>query len=150
MRTLLLFAVLAVAVPDRPDPDRGKVQTDNRPFIERLQGEWQVVTSLSSGKPHTGVKPGDAVFVFQGDKLSITRPKLTNVYQFTVDPNKTPMGFTMKATILNGKESKASAVSLGIIKIEGDLVSICLRPVNNEFASNAGTTTILWQVKRTK
>ena len=150
MRTILLFAALASAVPDRPDPDKDKVQSDNRPFIERLQGEWQVVTSLTAGKPHIGVKPGEAVFVFKGDKLSITRPNLTNVYQFTVDPGKTPMGFTMKATILNGKEPKASAVSPGIIKIEGDLVSICLRPVNNEFASNAGTNTILWQVKRSK
>src|SRR5207248_3004210 len=114
-RALMIFAACAIAAPDRPDPDRDKVQADNRPFLERLQGEWQVVTSLTAGRPHTGVKPGDAVFVFKGDKLSITRPNLTNVYQITVDPVKSPMGFTMKATILNGKESKASAASPGII-----------------------------------
>ena len=148
MRLTLLLAFLVVAVPDRPDPDKGANQSDNRPLTERLQGEWQVVTSLSAGKPHTGVKPGDAVFIFAGDKLSITRPNLTNVYEYTIDPSKSPMAFTMKARTLNGKETKTSAPATGIIKIEGDMVSICLRPINNEFASNVSTTTILWQVKR--
>jgi uncharacterized protein (TIGR03067 family) len=149
MRTLLMFAVLAVAVPDRPDPDKDK-GSDTRPLQEQLQGEWQVIAATSAGKPQAAVKPGEVVFIFTGNRLAIRRPKLENVYEFTIDPTKSPPGITIQAKILNGKETKSAALSAGIVKIEGDVVSICVRPVNGQFASNANTTTILWQAKRAK
>jgi len=144
MRCLLMFAVLAAAVPDRPDP----TPNEARPLQEQLQGEWQVVAALTGGKPIATLKPGEAVFIFAGDRLTIRRPTLENIYEFTIDATPNPAAIKVRSKKIAGKDVDGAPV-IGIIKIEGDLLSICLRPVNG-FASTPETKATLWQVKRAK
>jgi uncharacterized protein (TIGR03067 family) len=144
MRAALMIAVLAVAVPDRPDP----TPKEARPLQEQLQGEWQVVAALTAGKPIATLKPGEAVFIFAGDRLTISRPTLENVYEFTIDATPNPAAISVRSKRIAGKEVNGAPV-MGILKIEGDLLSICLRPVNG-FASTPETKATLWQVKRAK
>lgn len=145
MRCLLMLAVLAVAVPDRPNP----TPKEARPLQEQLQGEWQVVSAMTAGKPIATLKPGEAVFIFAGDRLIIRRPNLENVYEFTIDGTPNPAVISLRSKKIAGKDVNKPAPVIGILKIEGDLLSICLRPVNG-FASTPETKATLWQVKRAK
>ena len=145
MRILLLFAGAVLAAPDRPDP----TPKEARPLQEHLQGEWQVVAAVLGGKPQPALKPGETVFIFAGDRLTIRRPNLENVYEFNLDAKQNPAVINLRSVILAGKERKGGAFIPGILKVEGDMLSICLRPVNG-FVSDASNKVILWQVKRTK
>jgi uncharacterized protein (TIGR03067 family) len=143
MRNVLILAVAVFAVPDRPDPTP---KESSRPLQEQLQGEWVVVQALASGKPLVALKPGEAVFVFAGDRLTIRRPNLENVYEFTIDPKQNPATINIRTAKLAGKDVKGANIA-GILKIEGDVLSICLRP-SNGFVSDANTKSTLWQVRR--
>ncbi len=144
MRCLLMFAVLDVVVPDRQYPS----PKEARPPQEQLQGEWQVVAALTGGKPIATLKPGEAVFIFAGDRLTIRRPTSENIYEFSIDATPNPAAIRVRSKKIAGKDVNGAPI-IGIIKIEGDLLSICLRPVNG-FASTPETKATLWQVKRTK
>ena len=144
MRAALMIIVLGIAVPDRPDP----IPKEARPLQEQLQGEWRVVAALTGGKPIATLKPSEAVFVFAGDRLTIRRPTLVNIYEFTINATPNPAAIRVRSKKIAGKDVDGAPV-IGIIKIEGDLLSICLRPVNG-FASTPETKATLWQVKRAK
>jgi uncharacterized protein (TIGR03067 family) len=143
MRSLLILAIAVFAVPDRPDPTPREL---SRPLQEQLQGEWVVVQALASGKPLVALKPGEAVFVFAGDRLTIRRPNLENVYEFKIDHKQNPAAINIRTAKIAGKDVKGANIA-GILKIEGDVLSICLRP-GNGFVSDATTKSTLWQVRR--
>ena len=149
MREFLMIAVLAVAVPDRQDPTPRKAGSS----ADQLPGEWQLVTALRNGMPHGATKPGEAVFIFEASQMTIQRPWLKNVYAFTIDTTKNPWTVEMRSTNLGGKEMKNNGTVPGIVKLEGDTLSICVRsggPRPTEFTSLLGENTILWQLKRGK
>jgi uncharacterized protein (TIGR03067 family) len=149
MRAVLMVAVLAVAVPDRPNPRPNAA----RPFAEQLPGEWQVVTALTNGRPHLGTKPGEAVFIFEGDRMTISRPTLKNIYAFTIDTTKNPWTIDMKSVNIGGKAVKSAGTVPGIVKLENGTLSLCFKsggPRPSEFTSTPDSRTILWQLKRGK
>src|SRR6516162_3798848 len=131
MRVVLTLAVVVFVVPDRPNP----MLNEGRPLQEQLQGEWQVAVALVGGKPQPALKPGETVFIFTGDRLAIRRPTLENFYEFTIDASQSPAAINLRSVKIAGKETKGKSQAVpGIVKIEGDMLSICLRPVNG-FAS---------------
>jgi uncharacterized protein (TIGR03067 family) len=148
MRAVLMIAVLAIAVPDRQDP----TPKEARSLQQQLQGEWQVVAALSNGAPHPGTKVGVSVFVFKGDQMIIQRPDNKNIYSFAVDATKNPIAMDFASKNIAGKDVKGAAVP-GVVKLEGDILSICVKsggPRPTVFASPPGERIILWQMKRVK
>ena len=148
MRALFITAILVTA-PDRPNPTPDVA----RPFTEQLTGEWQVVASQLAGSPHMTVKPGQALFVFAGDKMMLRRldSEKQFTYTFTLDTAKSPATFDFGTA----KTKASTKFAAGIIKIEGDLLTLCFqsggvtaRPT--EFVSTAGSRIVLWQMKRAK
>lgn len=153
MREVLLFTALVCVAPDRPDPTP-KDTAPIVPFRAQLNGEWRVVQSLIAGRAHTSIKPNQAVFVFDGDKMMIRREDVGGKelpYTIVVNGKSNPA--TIDVSI--GKTKSPKTFSAGIIKIEGDVLTMCLqsgvaanRPT--EFASHQDSRTILWQLKRIK
>ena len=141
MRALFMISILAIAVPDRPDP----TPKETIPIMQQLPGEWKILSANIGGKPHAGLKPGD-IFHFDSEKMTIRfAGNRQEIYFFTLDPTKSPAVFDFRfGSAKNGSQS------LGILKIEGDVLSLCfdnaVRP--KEFASNVNTGTQLWQMTR--
>ena len=142
MRALLIFAVFAVAAPDRPDPS----PMQRKPLPEDILGEWQVI------KHHTGGRDdnrNNLMWVFTKDTMQhvnlengIKRPAST--FPYTLDATKSPAVLVFPA-------SKFA----GILKVEGDLMTVCLHgsPTNTpppEFASPPNTPITLLQLTRVK
>jgi uncharacterized protein (TIGR03067 family) len=148
MRAALMIAVLAVAVPDRPDP----TPKEARPLTEQLQGEWQMVSTLVGGQPDKISVRGDHVIVFKADQMHIgLRAKQLPAqfkYAFAVDATKKPASFD----IIYQRTEKGKILPC-IVKIEGEVLTLCYsrlgandRPA--EFASPRDTNIVLWQFKR--
>jgi uncharacterized protein (TIGR03067 family) len=145
---MLLVAVFALA-PDRPDPSP---QT-SQPMQAKLQGQWQVTVSMIGGRPHSTVKPGETVFVFEGDRMLI---RLTGdreyAYTFTLDETKTPAAIDIVLKKSLGKDPPNRPTNPGIARIEGDVLTLCFQMGNRPtaFASTPDAKVILWQLKRIK
>lgn len=150
MRLALILVVAVLAAPDRPDltPKEARPQP---PLKELIQGEWQVVTATANGVPNKIIAPGQASFRFEGNKMFLRRGKIANetAYEFVLDATKSPATFDFSI----GKGAGQSL--MGIIKLEGDTLTICYyfsrqpgRPT--EFASTPTSQSALWQLKRAK
>jgi uncharacterized protein (TIGR03067 family) len=150
MRAVLMFAILAVAVPDRPDP----TPRESKPFKDQVQGQWQITDALNAGKPHAMLKLGPSTFIFAGDRMTIRKPKLEdNIYAIKLDVTKSPVAIEIVAKKIAGKDIANGRAVLGIIKLEGDVLTICFDSTGNpgrptEFTSPVGSQTMLWQMKR--
>src|SRR5437660_12212149 len=114
MRAIFMFTILAIAVPDRPDP----TPRESKPFNDRIQGQWQIVDALNGGKPHAMLKLGPSVFIFEGNRMTIRKPKLEdNIYTITLDPTKSPVAIEIVAKKIAGKDIANGRLVLGIIKL---------------------------------
>jgi uncharacterized protein (TIGR03067 family) len=151
MRAVVLISVLALAAPVRPPRD--PVPNEARPLAEQIQGEWQVIDAKVSGRPHRSVKPGEVVvWVFASNKKILRLPSNKEyTYEFTLDTTRQP-AFIDSVLTKDGTMDRKGQPSMGIVKIEGDVLTICLnsaaRPT--EFISSADTKAALWQMKRVK
>jgi uncharacterized protein (TIGR03067 family) len=148
MRALLLVTAFALA-PDRPDLSPQPPQQ----LRAKLQGQWQVTVSMLAGKPHTLVKPGDAVFVFEGDRMLIRLAgDREYAYTFTLDESKNPAVIDIVMVKSLGKDSPNRSAIPGIARVEGDVLTLCIQTGHRptEFASTPDAKVILWQLKRIK
>jgi uncharacterized protein (TIGR03067 family) len=137
--------LLAVGVGARA----GDVEAKKK-FIEKLQGEWQMVKLETGGKPALEETVANWVMIFDKDTIDHRREgkgrkeKLT----FKVDASKKPIALDIFA----GKEDEKGV--RGIIELEGDTLKICTafhdgeRPT--EFVSPAGQRITLFKLKRSK
>ena len=148
MRAFLMIGFLTVAVPDRPDPTPKEAAT--RSLHEQIQGDWQVVASTAGGSPNTTIAAGRATFRFDGDKMILRLdpggPPYN--YQFWIESTKSPAFFDFAM-------GKAGQKNAGIVKIEGDVLTICYLYSNQkgrptEFVSPAGSSSAVWQMRRIK
>jgi uncharacterized protein (TIGR03067 family) len=138
MRALWFIPLLTLAVPDRQDP--------TPPSAEQLAGEWQVVTALGSGQPIYSTVPGEAAFIFEGNRMTIDRPFLKTIYEFTIDTSRNPWMIEIR------KAEDVDPVP-GIAKIENGMLSLCINfdgPRPTEFTSTRKSCIILWELKRGK
>lgn len=147
MRAILMIAVLAVAVPDRQDPNV-KVA---KPLQEQLQGEWQMTQAVTGGnnKVEDQMKVNGTTLVIKGNQMKIREADRDNIDEvtFTLDAAKKP-----SAIDLMPKRGGPRKIE-GIIKIEGDTLSLCFphagegeRP--SEFVSPPNSRVSLLQFKR--
>jgi uncharacterized protein (TIGR03067 family) len=125
MRTLLLVSVLAIAVPDRQDPNIG----ETRPFEEQLVGQWQVVKRVNSGRDDPNL--GGLHMLFKRDSM---QHLLNNgsqpaaLFPFTLDAMKRPATLTFR-----GNEK-------AIVKIEGDHMTLSIGTAGQNFPANFVST----------
>ena len=110
MRAILIFAVFAIAVPDRPDP------TPKQPN-NQLVGEW---VNRSHPASVLRIMPSESVFILRG------QPSLEDGFTaaYVVDWSKNPVtiDFTAKH---DGRKIEC------ILKVEGDRLSVA-QPLNND------------------
>ena len=148
MRVALMFAVFAVAVPDRPDPTPREAKT----LADQLLGNWQSVRLIVYGNVNPpNQQDGDHTTIDRGRwvsfKQGIQKDGMPTTY--TIDITKSPavIDFVVKQGAMDIK-------LIGIIKIEGDLLTVCYvtdrlaRPT--EFASAPNSQTSLLEMKRLK
>jgi uncharacterized protein (TIGR03067 family) len=144
--------MLAIAAPDRPAPGPAK---EFNSFKEATQGQWLITSALSNGGDHPMMKQAPVTFLFERDLMTIRKVNYKdNIYTLTFDTTKNPIEVEISSRNINGKETKGQPIH-GIIKIEGDVLTICFqtggkagRP--SEFACKKGEQTMLWQMKRIK
>jgi uncharacterized protein (TIGR03067 family) len=147
VRAVLLIGVLAIAVPDREAP---KVETV-KPFQEQLLGEWRFVKVVLAGQDDPkGNK--DLVLTFTKDVIHVRengQAKPSEDAGYRIDATRQPIAFDITPKVPQGMKIA------GIIKLEGDDLTICLsaptgpeagRPTN--FASTPEV--ILMHLKRVK
>jgi uncharacterized protein (TIGR03067 family) len=147
MRVLPAIALAILAVPDRPDPTpKGEL-----PRQEQIQGEWQIVEALARGVPNGAIKANQTTFRFEKEKMLLRLAPGAGKefeYHFSADFTKSPATFDFIIGTNKGGKS-----TVGIVKIEGDTMTICYsfagapgRPA--EFSSTAASNTALWKLKR--
>jgi uncharacterized protein (TIGR03067 family) len=117
MRQLLVIlgAVVVLVAPACGDDQE-------KPDKDKLQGEWEAVSSAWGGK---GL-PADVVkktkLLFKGDEYVLSRNGRDYTVGFRLDPTKTPKEFDAQSAA--GGKGKAE-VRKGIYKLEGDTLTIC-------------------------
>jgi uncharacterized protein (TIGR03067 family) len=156
MRCLLLLGVLAVAVPDRPDPN----PPQGKPITEAIQGDWEVVASTwKGGEAYPYITPG-AVFIFKGESMTLHLRSVGDPkpgagggyhYAFALDGKKTPVTIDFS---IGGKLDRKVALP-GIVKLDGDMLTICYQfgaPTTRPtaFATSPESRLVMWQMKRAK
>jgi uncharacterized protein (TIGR03067 family) len=147
MHAFLMITVLAVAVPDRQDTN----VKDAKPLQELLQGEWQMTQAVTGGNNNLKdqMKVNGTTLVIKGNEMKVREADRDNTEEltFTLDAAKKPA-----AIDLMPKRGGPRRVE-GIIKIEGDTLSLCFphagegeRP--SEFVSPPNSKVSLLQFKR--
>ena len=145
MRALLLLAVFAVAVPVRPDI----APKEERPPECQLLGHWQLVKIMLGDM----VLPEET----EGSFVTFTRTEILTTKKgerspdddalYIIDWSKKP------ATIdLTPKEKGEKAV-VGIVKVEGDRLTICFAvnptgPRPDDFAARPASLIGMLELKR--
>jgi uncharacterized protein (TIGR03067 family) len=150
MRAVLMIAVLAVAVPDRQDPNT----KDTKPLPEQMLGEWRMVKAVSGGNAENGDKIDGTTLIVKDKTMEIKEAQrgghVENV-AFTLDETKKPVAIDLmpQRGPGNGRETV-----VGIIKIDGDILTLCFgrgggggkRPT--EFLSPPGSDVSILEFKR--
>jgi uncharacterized protein (TIGR03067 family) len=140
MRGILMIVLAGVAVPDRPAPDVDAA----KPIQEQLVGEWIVVKRVMSGR-EADPRARD-VFAFTRETMQyLGNEAMAPAMRYVLDPGKNPV--TIDLLGANGRNFDMK----GIIKLEGDLLTLCVRQDETrptEFASTVQT--VLIQMKRHK
>jgi uncharacterized protein (TIGR03067 family) len=85
--------------------------------LQKLQGNWTVISIEVNGNKIPEDKIGDPKAVFKGDQYSIHDFRLT----ITIDPTKKPKTINMDGKDGNGKP----LTMIGIYEVEGDTLKIC-------------------------
>ena len=137
-------------VPDNAEDSRAETDADKKDK-DKLQGNWNAISSESGGKEKPEAKGN--TLAFKGDEFSVTRGgEVFLKGTFKVDSSKNPKTIDMK--IKEGHPNEGETAK-GIYKLEGDELTWCVaepgsgnRPM--AFATKEGTKTMLVKLKREK
>lgn len=136
-----LFIATTVAVPDRPNP----TPEDSRALPQQLLGRWIILRRINNGIDDLNL--AGLHMVFSPDSMQHFTENGTRaggIFPYRLDTTSTP------AVIDFTKER-----SLGILRIDGDVLTICLDTAQSgrpplDFQSLPGSTTTLVQLTRAK
>jgi uncharacterized protein (TIGR03067 family) len=124
---LLKFLAISFLIKlDEPKDDAVKKD------LQKLQGNWTVISIEMNGNKTPEDKIGDPKAVFKGKQYSIHDFRLT----ITIDPAKKP-----KTNNMDGKDGNGKPLSMiGIYEVEGDSLKICFaKPAEKERPSTFQT-----------
>lgn len=148
MRAALLFAALAVAVPDRPNPTPKVEPAAPEPQL----GEWRLDKFDVGGGPGPALTDNSArILHFTRTEVLVSvngQPQPNDSTTYTIDWSKKPAAIDIFGK-MNGNMKKME----GIVKVEGDQLTMCLnldgsRPT--DFVSAPGKLTAVMYLKRVK
>lgn len=132
MRALVLFAVLAIAVPDRPDP----TPKQDKPPQNQLVGDWQDRNHPAHMLRFVG---DETVFMING-QASAGDGLTARVF---IDWSKNPATIDFMPKQRGGK-------MMGILKLEGDQLHIALTTTNAPRPMNFGMANLALHYQRVK
>lgn len=141
--TILFSVALALGAPALKDPPKKDLN---------LAGEWIVESQVTNGRPLKSKIERKYIFSADGKWTQTTStskitPKLTRA--FTIDDKNKPAAIDMKLSAL-----ATSTMYTGIVKIEGDTMTLCYSRKADErptkFESPERSTFILIVLKRAK
>jgi uncharacterized protein (TIGR03067 family) len=147
MKPLLIACLTSIAlVPTARADDKAEAVKKE---LEKLQGEWQLVSAERDGKKIPEDKFKDESVTLEGDVLTVTKGgKLMQTCKMTLDPTTSPKSFVREVTDGVNKGMKFH----GIYELDGDTLTGCHtvsdkeRP--KEFSSKNGAS--LFVHKRVK
>lgn len=156
LRTAALVTAFFIfaAFPLAGQAQEGQVH-DAKKELEKLQGTWELVEVIHSGRvvPKEGLVGGKVVF--SGDQMTLTESaKDTEPRKFKVvlKPDLNPKGID---TIALNRDND-NTVSPGIYRLEGDTLKMCspnvkeLKERPTEFKSDKGSKVVVLTLKRVK
>ena len=130
MRALVMFAVLAVAVPDRPDPTPKQEQLP----ANQIFGDWKDRKNPSHMLRFEG---GETVFMVNGQ----ASPADGLTAKVLIDWSKTPATIDFMPKQRGGK-------MMGILKLEGDQLNIALDTSGGARPTNLGVGNLVLHYQR--
>ncbi len=149
MRGVLIFAIVGLAIPVRPDRHAHPVPPPAP--TTQIQGRWQLVQYQLNGKSMPQTTIDNLSITIEGSELHIeskSAKKITATYAFQFDPSKTPAAFDFTS-----KTAPSAVKFSGILKVEGDLMTFTFtrgdgaeRP--KQFDVPADFRGYLWQMRR--
>jgi len=123
---MLLLTTLFIALPDRPNPTPKKEAPPT--LHQQILGDW-VVVRLTIGEGKDAPIRDDARILRFGPKeieiLINGVAQANETADYTLDTNKTPPSFDLSPR--SGKGMKIE----GIVKVEGDTLTLCISPGGN-------------------
>jgi uncharacterized protein (TIGR03067 family) len=143
MRTVLLIAILAVAAPIREDQ---RPKEKEKTLQEQVIGTWQSVKVLDGGK-EVDISLKVAFTPTEAQLYENNVRKMDMDATWIIDAKKDP------ATIDLNPKMKGERKELGILRIEGDVLTVCVveegdGPRPTEFKSPADSKVVLLHFKR--
>jgi uncharacterized protein (TIGR03067 family) len=116
--------------------------------MEKIQGEWSMVSGERDGQPFSEEIVNDAKRVVKGDEVTVTvGGQVFLKAKITVDPSKKPKNIDYK--ILDGPEKDMTM--LGIYEFNGEMLKFCSaaagkdRPGDFKTSENSGRTSTIWK-----
>jgi uncharacterized protein (TIGR03067 family) len=155
MRPLMFAALTLIFVPwsEAGDPKPKKNMAENvTKELKRLEGTWEMVSSVVDGKTVTPpeAERGKVVFQADGSFTAEVGGKVVRAGTMVVDPDKTPkaVDIIIKAGTLKGKATHA------IYALEGDELRMALpgpgRPRPTAFSTEGDPYLVIQNYRRVK
>ena len=132
MRAFVIVAVLAIAVPDRPDP----TPKQDLPPQNQILGDWQDRNNRIHMLRFVG---GESVFMVNG-QASAGDGLTANVF---IDWSKNPATIDFMPKQRGGK-------MMGILKLDGDQLNIALTTGNGPRPTNLAVANLVLHYQRVK
>ena len=147
LRASILLAILAVAIPDRPDP----MPKPPAPPVETILGDWQMINALVGGREEDPKKVADTSLVITSERILVREPNREKPEEarYVIDATKKPA--TIDIMPDQGGNIKVEA----IYRIENGVLTLCFGRGGNsprpmQFASEPNTEVSLLQFRRIK
>lgn len=116
MHALLMIPLLALAVPDRPDPTPREAKSPQ----ELIVGDWLCIEATGNTVHTFRVTPAETLWSLNG----LPSPENGLTANIVIDGSKTPATIDFTAKRGGGKY-------LGIWKVEGDQLTFAINDINN-------------------
>ena len=93
--------------------------------LERLQGTWGAVRIEKRGNPVPADLAETVRYIFDGDRVTLTEGDVrAGAGVIRLDPTADPRSFDFTAT--EGPRPQDGATAMGIYRVEGDALTMCL------------------------
>lgn len=123
----------------------------SRADLEKLQGEWVMVSAQRDGKEMPAEEAAKMLRVVKGDGYVLTRDdKVVAKGTIKLDASKTPRAIDVTRSEGDG----AGKSALGIYEVDGDMQKVCLaqpgkdRPTEFSAKEGSGHTLAVWKRKK--